>query len=305
MLILLSSHIKADPTLKAALEMQKKMQKVAQNSIPKCVLVGGGTGFFISPRDILTNEHIVRGNDEWEVSVYSGEILEGRVIGRDTQGDLALLRVESSVAFSYFSLGDSDRLRAGEWVMAIGNAFLLAKEVSSMAVSLGIVSATNRNQERYHNLIQTDVALNPGNSGGPLVNLKGELVGLNSLIASRFQDRQNSGVGYAISSRQIQNFLPLLQKQRGKRKIFHGTISGAKFLDLENKEGVLVEKTSLFQKKLQPGDIIWEIDGFSVYNMKQLQGRLWLYPAFCEVHCKILRGDKKKEVTLKLVPFYN
>lgn len=309
MLILLSPHIKANPSLKAALEMEEKIQKIAQESISKCVLIGGGTGVFISPYDILTNEHIVRGSDEWEVSVYSGEILEGQVIGRDIQGDLALLRVKSSVDVSYFSLGDSDRLRAGEWVIAVGNAFLLAKDVKSMAVSLGIVSATNRNQERYHNLIQTDVALNPGNSGGPLVNLKGELVGLNSLITSRFQDRQNSGVSYAISSRQIKSFLPLLQRQKqrqkGKRKIFHGTIAGVKLLDLENKEGVFIEKTSLVQKKLQSGDIIWDIDGFPVYNTKQLQGRLWLYPAFCEVHCKILRGGKKKEVTLKLVPFYN
>jgi len=158
---------------------------------------GLGSGVIIDNRGyVLTNLHVVRGADGVLVRLSSKEEARGRIIGTDAKTDLAVVRFEPTAPLTVASLGDSDKLRVGEWAIAIGNPFGL-----DQTVTVGVVSATGRSDvgiTTYENFIQTDASINPGNSGGPLVNLRGEVIGINTAIVATGQ-----GIGFAIPANMV------------------------------------------------------------------------------------------------------
>ena len=158
---------------------------------------GLGSGVIIDKRGyVLTNLHVVRGADGVTVRLSSKEESRGRIIGTDAKTDLAVIRFEPTVPLTVATLGDSDKLRVGEWAIAIGNPFGL-----DQTVTVGVVSATGRSDvgiATYENFIQTDASINPGNSGGPLVNLRGEVIGINTAIVATGQ-----GIGFAIPANMV------------------------------------------------------------------------------------------------------
>ena len=167
-----------------------------------------GSGFIIDASGIIvTNNHVVEGAGTIEVRLQDSTVLKAELVGRDPKTDLAVLRVKSDKPLPVVPLGDSDKLRIGEWVLAIGNPFGLGG-----SVSLGIVSARNRdiNAGPYDDFIQTDAAINKGNSGGPLFNLQGEVVGINTAIFS--PSGGSVGIGFSVPTNTAKNVISQLVK---------------------------------------------------------------------------------------------
>ncbi len=165
---------------------------------------GAGSGFIISQDGlIVTNNHVVEGARELTVTLANKQEYPAKVIGRDPKTDIALVKIEPKDTLITASLGDSDRLRVGDWVVAVGNPFGLSNTVTA-----GIVSAKKRviGAGPYDDFIQTDAPINPGNSGGPLFNLKGEVVGINTAIIPNGQ-----GIGFAVAVNLAKNLLPQLE----------------------------------------------------------------------------------------------
>ncbi len=161
-------------------------------------LRGIGTGMVIdSEGHILTNNHVVSGATKITIKMVSGEEFEGKIVGADPKTDLAVVKIKAFQNISYLKFGDSDRLRVGEWVVAIGNPRGLEQTVTA-----GIISAKHRtgitDPSSYQDFIQTDAAINPGNSGGPLLNLTGDVIGVNAAIVS--ESGGFEGIGFAIPS---------------------------------------------------------------------------------------------------------
>jgi serine protease Do len=174
-----------------------------------------GSGFIIDPSGlIVTNNHVIAEADEVTVILNDGTDLKAEIVGRDTKTDLALLKVKSDKPLKAVKFGDSDKLRLGEWVVAIGNPFSLGGTVTA-----GIVSARNRDIESgpYDNYIQTDAAINRGNSGGPLFNLDGEVIGVNTAIYS--PSGGSIGIGFAVPSRTV---MPVIEQLREFKEVRRG-----------------------------------------------------------------------------------
>ncbi|MBK9966752.1 MAG: trypsin-like peptidase domain-containing protein [Holophagales bacterium] len=170
----------------------------------------GGTGFLIEASGfVLTNNHVIDGAEKVEVTVGETDVYKAKVVGRDPATDLALLKIEGAKPFPTLAIGDSDRIRVGEWVMAIGDPLQFEK-----TVTVGVVSGKGRapglsNVTRsFENLIQTDAAINFGNSGGPLVNVAGEVVGINTAIS-----RMAQNIGFAVPINVAKNLVPQLRKE--------------------------------------------------------------------------------------------
>ena len=169
-----------------------------------------GSGFIIDASGlVVTNNHVIADSDEITVIFNDGTKLKAEIVGRDTKTDLALLRVKSDKPLKAVKFGDSDKLRLGEWVIAIGNPFSLGGTVTA-----GIVSARNRdiNSGPYDNYIQTDAAINRGNSGGPLFNLDGEVIGVNTAIIS--PSGGSIGIGFAVPSKTVVAVIDQLRSSR-------------------------------------------------------------------------------------------
>jgi serine protease Do len=172
-------------------------------------------------------------------------------------------------------------------------------------ITLGIVSAFHRNQQTYFDCIQTDAAVNPGNSGGPLVTLDGKLVGINGRIATRYMNRVNSGVGYAIPSNQIKNFLPKMMKGGEAGKIHHGMIAGLQLLDQNTQgEGAKIGSvrggTTADAAGFKKGDLIIAVNGYSVFNRERYLGAIGTFPEKTEVTVKVKRDDEKVDLKVEL-----
>ncbi|MDA8125144.1 MAG: trypsin-like peptidase domain-containing protein, partial [Deltaproteobacteria bacterium] len=169
---------------------------------------GVGSGFVISADGyIVTNNHVVEDADQIKVKLAGGRELEGKLIGRDPKTDLALIKIEASRDLQPLTLGDSDALKVGEWVVAVGSPFGLEQTVTA-----GIVSAKGRviGSGPYDNFIQTDASINPGNSGGPLINMNGEVVGINTAIIASGQ-----GIGFAVPINLAKGILKQLKESGG------------------------------------------------------------------------------------------
>lgn len=257
-----------------------------------------GTGFIIDPQGlIITNDHVVKNADKIKVKMAGkdGKEYTASVKGRDPQTDIALLQIDSNGTFPYLSLGNSDDLRVGDWVVAIGNPFGLGHTVTQ-----GIISAKGRviGAGRYDNFLQTDAAINPGNSGGPLLNLKGEVVGINTAIVATGQ-----GIGFAIPSTLAKDIILQLKEKgkvvRGMLGVQVQTVTPemAKAFGLPEPRGALVAEvhpgTPAEKAGLKQEDIIIEYNGQPIKEMNELPRLVAVTPPGTKTTVKVLRGGKE------------
>jgi serine protease Do len=263
-----------------------------------------GSGFVISPDGyIVTNNHVAEDVDKITVAFLDGAELPARVVGRDPKTDIALIKVDSPKKLHSLPLGDSNGLRPGDWVVAIGNPFGL-----SHTVTAGIVSALGRNigQGPYDDFIQTDAAINPGNSGGPLLNLQGEVVGINTAI----NPRANT-VGFSVPINMAKEILPQLRATgrvtRGWMGVYiqHITPELAEALDLEGgAKGALVSKVDpqgpAAAAGIERGDVIVEFDGKPIQEMEDLPRLVAATPVGGSVDVTVVRDGRRKELRVKV-----
>jgi serine protease Do len=266
-----------------------------------------GSGFIINKDGyILTNNHVVENADEILVRLNDEQELPATIVGRDPKTDIALIKIEDKAGnLRPISLGDSDDLRVGDWVMAIGNPFGLDSSVTA-----GIVSAKGRfiGQGSYDNFIQTDAAINPGNSGGPLIDLRGHVVGINSAIFSRTGG--NIGIGFAIPINLAKELLPQLQE---KGKVTRGwlgvliqkiTPEIAESMDLSESKGALVSELMddgpAKQAGIQVSDVIVEFDGHQVKDSTDLPILVARTPVGKSVQVKVMRDGKEQMLSVTI-----
>jgi len=265
-----------------------------------------GSGFVIDASGIVvTNNHVISEADEITVVLTDGTRLKAEVAGRDQKTDLAVLRVKPTKPLKAVKFGDSDGLRLGEWVIAIGNPFSLGGSVSA-----GIVSARNRdiNSGPYDNYIQTDAAINRGNSGGPLFNLEGEVIGVNTAIIS--PSGGSIGIGFAVPSKTVQAVVNQLQQfgeiRRGWLgvKIQQVTDEIAESLSLKPTRGALVagidDKGPAKPAGIEAGDVIVKFDGKDIKEMRDLPRIVADTPVGKEVEVVLVRKGKEEKKTVKL-----
>ena len=269
---------------------------------------GMGSGVIVSKDGyILTNNHVIRDADKVTVMLLRGKRLEAKVIGADAKTDIAVLQVEGD-DFIPATLGDSDKLRVGEWVVAIGSPLSATLDHT---VTAGIVSATGRSNvglADYEDFIQTDAAINPGNSGGALVNLRGELVGINTAIATETGGFQ--GIGFAVPINMARAVMDQLIKHG---KVIRGwlgvsiqnvTESIKKYFDLPVDYGALigdvVEDSPADRAGLKSGDVILKIDGKKVKDIDFLRNEVASREPGTEVELLIYRDGKEKTVRVEL-----
>ncbi len=269
---------------------------------------GLGSGVIVSQDGyILTNNHVVAGADTIYVRLMDERTLSAKVIGTDPKTDIALLKVEAD-NLPAIKLGDSDKLEVGEWVLAIGSPM---SPNLAHSVTAGIVSAKGRSNvglADYEDFIQTDAAINPGNSGGALINLDGELVGINTAIATRSGGFQ--GIGFAVPVNMAKFVMESLIKHgkviRGWLGVYIQDITPqiAKAMDLPSTEGVLVaqvqEDSPADKAGLKEGDVLIELNGKRIKNSSQLRNDVAATPPGTEVELKILRDGREKTVEVKL-----
>jgi serine protease Do len=265
---------------------------------------GLGSGFVIDPDGtILTNYHVVDGAQKIIVKLSDGRSFDAKVLGKDQKSDIAIIKISAGQDLPAATLGDSDRLEVGEWVMAIGNPFGLDHTVTS-----GIVSAKGRHigAGPYEDFIQTDASINPGNSGGPLINLRGEVVGINTAIFS--QSGGNIGIGFAIPTNLVKELLPNL-KDNGKvvRGYLGVTIQKvtpeiAESLGMKQSSGALVADVAKAgpaeRAGIKTGDVIVEFNGKQIKDSGELPLQAARTAPGKQAQLKILRNGK--ELTLPL-----
>ena len=269
---------------------------------------GLGSGVIVSKDGyILTNNHVVRDADSIYVRTIDDETYPAKVVGTDAKTDIAVLKIKAK-NLKPIKLGDSDKLRVGEIVLAIGSPL---NPNLDHTVTQGIVSAKGRSNvglADYEDFIQTDAAINPGNSGGALVNLDGELIGINTAIATQSGGFQ--GIGFAVPINMAKNVMEQLIK-RGKvvRGWLGVTIQDinqtmSKALGLKSREGALVGdvvKDSPADKAgLKPGDVIIAVDGKKIKNSTQLRNQIAGTEPGTKVKLTILRDKKEKTIKVKL-----
>jgi serine protease Do len=265
-----------------------------------------GSGFIIDAAGfVVTNNHVIADADEVNVILNDGTTLKADVIGRDTKTDLALLKVKPTKPLKAVKFGDSDKLRLGEWVIAIGNPFSLGGTVTA-----GIVSARNRdiNSGPYDNYIQTDAAINRGNSGGPLFNLNGEVIGVNTAIIS--PSGGSIGIGFAVPSKTV---MPVIEQLREFKEVRRGWLGVriqqvsaeiADSLNVKPPRGALIagidDKGPAKPAGIEPGDVIVKFDGQDIKEMRDLPKIVAETPVGKDVEVTIIRKGKEETKTVKL-----
>jgi serine protease Do len=264
-----------------------------------------GSGFVIDEKGfILTNNHVVEKTDEIKVVLADGREYDAEIVGKDPKTDLALIRIETDTPLSPLPLGDSDALKVGDWVVAIGNPFGLESTVTA-----GIVSAKYRRigTDAYANFIQTDASINPGNSGGPLLNTAGEVVGINSAIFSR--SGGSIGIGFAVPVNLAKDLLPQLKKGeviRGWLGVMIQQITPElqEKLDLKAQRGALVADVTpggpADKAGIRRGDVIVGFDGREVKEMSELPLMVGSTPVGKEVEVEVIRSGRRKTIEVTL-----
>ncbi len=263
---------------------------------------------------ILTNHHVIRDADKITVTISDGREFKAQVVGYDLFSDLALLEVDTDgVSLPKIQWGDSDSLLIGEWVVAIGNPFGLSIGDAQPTVTVGIVSATRRTltvEDLYHeDLIQTDASINPGNSGGALVNIHGELIGINTVIRSTSGGSQ--GVGFAIPVNKARRVVQQITEYGSVIPPYFAlevqpvTEELAEKLSISHNTGVLVseigKRSPIADAGIKRGDVIVAISGQRVKDEQDFHARTRLLPLNQPVQCKFIRRGKRRqtEFTLK------
>ncbi len=263
-----------------------------------------GSGVIVDPRGyILTNNHVIENAAEIQVRLSDQRTLPARLIGRDPKTDLAVLKIEAPGPLPVAELGDSDRLRIGQWAIAIGNPFGLDR-----TVTVGVVSATGRVRlgvSHFENFIQTDASINPGNSGGPLLNLDGKVIGINTAIVASGQ-----GIGFSIPINMARDVMAQLID---KGRVVRGWL-GIVIQDLSDelaagfgvppRSGILVADVMkdgpAEAAGVRPGDIIVQFGGQATREVPDLQRRVAATPPGQPVPLTVLRDKKQTRLTIKI-----
>lgn len=269
---------------------------------------GLGSGVIIDADKgyVVTNYHVINGADKIRVKLHDGREYDAELIGGDEMSDIALLKLEEAKQLTEVKLADSDTLRVGDFAVAIGNPFGLGQTVTS-----GIVSALGRsglNIENFENFIQTDAAINSGNSGGALVNLNGELIGINTAILG--PGGGNIGIGFAIPANMMKNLtdqiLEFGEVKRGMLGVQGGEITSelAEALGYESSKGAFVSQvvpdSAADKAGLQAGDIIVAINGRTISTFGELRAKIATLGAGKEVELDVIRDGRKKSFDVTL-----
>ncbi|NVM21269.1 MAG: DegQ family serine endoprotease [Desulfobacterales bacterium] len=265
-----------------------------------------GSGFILDKEGhIVTNNHVIENADKIKVKLKNGKEYDAEISGRDPNTDIALVKVKGLRKFQIAKLGDSDTLKVGEWVVAIGSPFGLEHTVTA-----GIVSAKGRviGSGPYDDFIQTDASINPGNSGGPLVNMKGQVVGINTAIVSR--SGGNVGIGFAIPINLARGVIEQLKTSGEVTRGWLGvsiqdlTPELADYYGVKNGKGALVGEVFSGDPAGKAGikskDVIIEVDGKKIESSRDLSRTIAEVPVDKKVTIKVLRGGKERTVRVKI-----
>ncbi|MDP9787939.1 Do family serine endopeptidase [Agrobacterium tumefaciens] len=265
-----------------------------------------GSGFVIDPAGyVVTNNHVIEGADAIEVIFPNGSKLKATLVGTDTKTDLSVLKVEPKTPLKAVKFGDSRSMRIGDWVMAIGNPFGLGG-----SLTVGVISARGRNINAgpYDNFIQTDAAINKGNSGGPLFNMKGEVIGINTAIIS--PSGGSIGIGFAVPTELAQNIVQQLIEFGETRRGWLGvrvqpvTDDVAVSLGMDSAKGALISGVAkggpVENGPIQAGDVVLKFDGKDIHEMRDLLRIVAESPVGKDVDVVILRDGKEETVKVKL-----
>ena len=291
-------------------------QRRQQRPQPREELVQGrGTGFIIDKSGlILTNNHVIEGASRIKVGLYGedgDQEYTARVIGRDELTDSALLELTQKPdhELPVVKFGDSSQMQAGDWVMAIGNPFDLGH-----TVSVGVISATRGGSEgmrvatlRRADVLQTDAAITPGNSGGPLINLRGEVIGINTAIATTGLSQGNVGVGFAIPSNSVREILPQLRSgkvTRGRVGVLVGDVArqAVDELGLKSKTGAVVtsveEESPAEKAGLEEGDVILSWNGQPVKSSDELVRTVVRSKPGVSIPLRVMRNKQERSLNI-------
>ena len=265
-----------------------------------------GSGVIVDSKNgyILTNNHVVEDMDNIKVKLFDKREYNAQIIGNDPKSDLAILKIEAK-DLRELKLGNSDKLRVGEWVMAVGSPF---SENLSHTVTTGIVSALGRSNiirgQSYEDFIQTDAAINPGNSGGALLNMQGELVGINTAIATGGYERSNRGVGFAIPSNMAERIMSDLIDKGYVTRSWLGVYiqpldaDAANALEMESRDGALVtqvvEESPAEVGGVEEGDVIINFDNRKITDPSNLRNIVSLMPPGTNSKVVVFRNGSKK-----------
>jgi serine protease Do len=263
-----------------------------------------GSGFVISEDGfIVTNNHVIEGADEIEIEFFSGSRLDATVIGVDKNTDIALLKVENPDPLPFVPFGDSDTMRVGDWVMAMGNPL-----GQGFSVSAGIVSARNRALSgTYDDFIQTDAAINRGNSGGPLFNMEGQVVGVNTAILS--PNGGSIGIGFSMASNVVTKVVSQLQEFGETRRGWLGvriqdvTDDVAEAMGLESTRGALVTDVPegpALDGGMKSGDVILSYEGIDIADTRDLVRRVGDSAVGAVVDIVVMREGKSETLAITL-----
>ena len=272
----------------------------------KFMALGSGVIIDAAKGYVVTNNHVVDNANTIKVQMSDGRKFDAKVVGKDPRSDIALIQIQDPKNLTAIKLADSDALRVGDYTVAIGNPFGLGETVTS-----GIVSALGRsglNAENYENFIQTDAAINRGNSGGALVNLNGELIGINTAIQA--PDGGNIGIGFAIPSNMVKNLTAQMvqygQVKRGELGIMGTELNSelAKAMKVDAQRGAFVSQvmpnSSAAKAGIKAGDVITSLNGKPISSFAALRAEVGSMPIGSKVTLGLLREGKPVNVSLEL-----
>ena len=272
----------------------------------KFMALGSGVIIDAAKGYVVTNNHVVDNASTIKVQLSDGRKFDAKVVGKDPRSDIALIQIQEPKNLTAIKLADSDALRVGDYTVAIGNPFGLGETVTS-----GIVSALGRsglNAENYENFIQTDAAINRGNSGGALVNLNGELIGINTAILA--PDGGNIGIGFAIPSNMVKNLTAQMvqygQVKRGELGIMGTELNSelAKAMKVDAQRGAFVSQvmanSSAAKAGIKAGDVITSLNGKPISSFAALRAEVGSMPIGSKVTLGLLRDGKPVNVSLEL-----
>ena len=274
-------------------------QRKEVKSLGSGVIIDADAGY------IVTNHHVIEGADEIAVTLHDGQQLEAKVVGSDPEADVAILKVEpDDLALTHIPFADSSEIRVGDFAVAIGNPFGLGQTVTS-----GIISALGRTGlgiEGYEDFIQTDASINPGNSGGALVNLRGELIGINTAILAS-GGAGNVGIGFAIPINMVRELTDQLIEYGEVRRGMLGVIMQnltpelARAFGLDMHQGVVisqvVENSAADKAELKAGDVVSEINGVPVKSASSMRNMVGLMRVGAKMDIKVIRDGEETILT--------
>ena len=271
-----------------------------------------GSGVIIDSKNgyVLTNNHVVEDMDAIRVKLIDKRVFDAKVVGTDPKSDLAVLQIEAD-GLTQLKIGDSDKLRVGEWVMAVGSPF---SENLSHTVTTGIVSALGRSNilrgQSYEDFIQTDAAINPGNSGGALLNMKGELIGINTAIATGGYERGNRGVGFAIPSNMANRIMADLIDRGYVVRAWLGVYiqaldsDASKVLDLDTRNGAMVtevvDNSPAEKGGVKEGDVILYFNDQDITGPANLKNIVSLTSPGTSSEVVVFRDGRRKKLNVVL-----